>query len=52
MMLELYTFGHVLAWTALLLIDRHLEISPLALLLIFLWLIADMLLSMLRRKRS
>ena len=32
--------------------NRHPEISPLALLLIFLWPITDMLLLMLRRKRS
>ena len=32
--------------------NRHPEISPLALLLIFLWPITDMLLSMLHRKRS
>ena len=44
--------GHVLAWFALLLMNRHPEISPLALLLIFLWPITDMLLSMLHRKRS
>ena len=37
---------------ALLLMNRHPEISPLSLLLIFLWPITDMLLSMLRRKRS
>ena len=47
-----YTLGHVLAWIALLLMNRHPEISPLSLLLIFLWPITDMLLSMLRRKRS
>ena len=47
-----YTLGHVLAWMALLLMNRHPEISPLALLLIFVWPITDMLLSMLRRKRS
>ena len=47
-----YTLGHVLAWIALLLMNRHPEISPLALLLIFLWPITDMLLSMMRRKRS
>ena len=47
-----YTLGHVLAWMALLLMNRHLEISPLALLLIFVWPITDMLLSMLRRKKS
>ena len=45
-----YTLGHVLAWIALLLMNRHPEISPLALLLIFVWPITDMLLSMLRRK--
>ena len=47
-----YTLGHVLAWIAVLLMNRHPEISPLALLLIFLWPITDMLLSMLGRKRS
>ena len=47
-----YTFGHALAWIALLLMNRHPEISPLALLLIFLWPITDMLPSMMRRKRS
>lgn len=47
-----YTLGHALAWIALLLMNRHPEISPLALLLIFLWPITDMLLSMMRRKRS
>jgi UDP-N-acetylmuramyl pentapeptide phosphotransferase/UDP-N-acetylglucosamine-1-phosphate transferase len=46
-----YTLGHVLAWMALLLMNRHPEISPLALLLIFVWPITDMLLSMLRRKK-
>ena len=38
--------------SALLLMNWHPEISPLSLLLIFLWPITDMLLSMLRRKRS
>ena len=47
-----YTLGHVLAWIAVLLMNRHPEISPLTLLLIFLWPITDMLLSMLGRKRS
>jgi len=42
---------NVLAWIALLIMNRHPEISPLALLLIFLWPITDILLSMLRRKR-
>ena len=46
------TLGRVLAWMALLLMNRHPEISPLALLLIFVWPITDMLLSMLRRKKS
>ena len=38
-----YTLGHVLAWLALLLMNRHSEISPLALLLISVWPITDML---------
>ena len=44
-----YSIGHILMWLAVMLINRHADIAPFALLLIFFWPIADMLLSIYRR---
>ena len=44
-----YSIGHLLMWVAVMLINRHADIAPFALLLIFFWPIADMLLSIYRR---
>ena len=44
-----YSIGHLLMWLAVMLINRHADIAPFALLLIFFWPIADMLLSIYRR---
>lgn len=47
-----YSIGHLLMWVAVMLINRHADIAPFALLLIFFWPIADMLLSIYRRIRA
>ena len=47
-----YSIGHILMWLAVMLINRHADIAPFALLLIFFWPIADMLLSIYRRYKS
>ena len=47
-----YSIGHILMWLAVMLINRHADIAPFALLLIFFWPIADMLLSIYRRTRA
>ena len=47
-----YSIGHILMWLAVMLINRHADIAPFALLLIFFWPIADMLLSIYRRYNS
>ncbi|MDA9666182.1 undecaprenyl/decaprenyl-phosphate alpha-N-acetylglucosaminyl 1-phosphate transferase [bacterium] len=44
-----YACGHILVWTAVLLIWFHTEISPFAILLIFFWPVADTLLAIWRR---
>ena len=44
-----YTLGHVLIWLSILLVARHPEISPYAILLIFFWPIMDMRFAILRR---
>ena len=47
-----YCLGHILAWIAILLLNRHPEIAPFSMLLIFFWPIADMIFSIFRRYRS
>ena len=47
-----YSIGHLLMWLAVMLINNHADIAPFALLLIFFWPIADMLLSIYRRLRT
>ena len=47
-----YSIGHILMWLAVMLINRHADIAPFALLLIFFWPIADMLLSIYRRYKA
>ena len=47
-----YSIGHILMWLAVMLINRHADIAPFALLLIFFWPISDMLLSIYRRYKS
>lgn len=47
-----YSIGHLLMWLAVMLINRHADIAPFALLLIFFWPIADMLLSIYRRYKA
>jgi len=44
-----YTFGHLLAWVAIILIHRHPEISAWAILCIFFWPIMDTILAIYRR---
>lgn len=47
-----YCTGHILVWIAILLLNRHPEIAPFSMLLIFFWPIADMIFSIFRRYRS
>ena len=44
-----YTLGHLLVWSAILLISRSTEISPFSVLLIFFWPVADTALAIWRR---
>ena len=44
-----YALGHLLVWSAILLIDQASEISPFAILLIFFWPVADTGLAIWRR---
>ena len=44
-----YTLGHLLVWSAILLISRSTEISPFSILLIFFWPVADTALAIWRR---
>ena len=44
-----YTFGHILAWVAIILIHRHPEISAWAILCIFFWPLMDTFLAIYRR---
>ena len=44
-----YSIGHILLWVAVLLIARHEDIAPFAILLIFFWPVADMVFSICRR---
>ena len=44
-----YTLGHLLVWSAILLINRAAEISPFSILLIFFWPVADTGLAIWRR---
>lgn len=44
-----YSIGHILSWIAVLLIARHEDIAPFAVLLIFFWPVADMVFSICRR---
>ena len=41
--------GHLLVWTAIILVDSSSEISPFAILLIFFWPVADTILAIWRR---
>lgn len=47
-----YTIGHVLFWSAIVLLFRHPEISSWAMLLIFFWPVSETLLSIYRRLKS
>ena len=44
-----YTMGHILVWTAIILVNSSSEVSPFAILLIFFWPVADTLLAIWRR---
>ena len=44
-----YVIGHILVWTAILLVNSSLEISPFSILLIFFWPVADTGLAIWRR---
>ena len=44
-----YALGHLLVWSAILLIDKETEISPFSILLIFFWPVADTGLAIWRR---
>ena len=44
-----YALGHLLVWSAILLVNRASEISPFAILLIFFWPVADTGLAIWRR---
>ena len=44
-----YAMGHLLVWTAIILVNQTSEISPFAILLIFVWPVADTLLAIWRR---
>lgn len=44
-----YTMGHILVWTAIILVNSSSEISPFAIFLIFFWPIADTVLAIWRR---
>ena len=44
-----YTMGHLLVWSAIILVNYSSEISPFAILLIFFWPVADTLLAIWRR---
>jgi len=44
-----YSIGHVLTWIAILLISRHEDVAPFAILLIFFWPVTDMAFAICRR---
>lgn len=44
-----YTLGHLLVWSAILLVNNASEVSPFAILLIFFWPVADTILAIWRR---
>ena len=44
-----YTIGHLLVWSAIILVNQSSDISPFAILLIFFWPVADTLLAIWRR---
>lgn len=44
-----YSIGHVLTWVSILLISRHEDIAPFAILLIFFWPVTDMIFAICRR---
>ena len=44
-----YTIGHLLVWSAIILVNQSSEVSPFAILLIFFWPVADTLLAIWRR---
>ena len=47
-----YTLGHLLVWSAIILVNYASEISPFAILLIFFWPVADTLLAIWRRWKN
>ncbi|HBM89331.1 MAG TPA: UDP-phosphate N-acetylglucosaminyl 1-phosphate transferase [Rhodobiaceae bacterium] len=47
-----YSLGHILAWFAILLIDRRPEVTTWAVLLVFFWPVADTLFAIYRRSRA
>ena len=47
-----YTMGHILVWTAIILVNSSSEVSPFAILLIFFWPVADTLLAIWRRWKT
>jgi len=47
-----YTIGHLLVWSAIILVNQSSEVSPFAILLIFFWPVADTLLAIWRRLKQ
>lgn len=47
-----YLIGHLLVWTAIILVNHSSDVSPFAILLIFFWPVADTCLAIWRRKRK
>jgi UDP-N-acetylmuramyl pentapeptide phosphotransferase/UDP-N-acetylglucosamine-1-phosphate transferase len=47
-----YALGHILAWSAIILLHRVPDLSPWAVLLIFFWPVADTLFAIYRRRRA
>lgn len=47
-----YSLGHLLTWSAVILLNRHEELAPFAVFLIFFWPVMDMLFAILRRRFS
>ena len=47
-----YLIGHLLVWTAIILVNYSSDVSPFAILLIFFWPVADTCLAIWRRKRK
>ena len=47
-----YTIGHLLVWSAIILVNQSSDVSPFAILLIFFWPVADTLLAIWRRWKN